>query len=327
MNNKINAKHLERAAYVYIQQSSLQQVRQNSESGRRQYELQDLARELGFAEVVIIDEDLGISGAGHHERPGFGRLLAAVCDGRVGAVLAMEASRLARNNRDWHHLIDLCVLTETLVLDAEGIYDPRLLNDRLLLGLKGTTSEFELGLLRQRAQEAYRQKVLRGEVLTIVPIGFVRSHSNRIEMTPDREVQEAVRRVFSDFERFGTLRQVLLWYHQENITIPVARAGQDGSRTVWRLPNYGLPCSLFPFRLNLEVEGDRVADLHWRGSKETKLNVTGTKVGGYVVKLRLYSQVAEMRIWTEGRRFENHDKLRNLSPKLLHSPREIPNRR
>jgi len=327
MNNKINAKHLERAAYVYIQQSSLQQVRQNSESGRRQYELQDLARELGFAEVVIIDEDLGISGAGHHERPGFGRLLAAVCDGRVGAVLAMEASRLARNNRDWHHLIDLCVLTETLVLDAEGIYDPRLLNDRLLLGLKGTMSEFELGLLRQRAQEAYRQKVLRGEVLTIVPIGFVRSHSNRIEMTPDREVQEAVRRVFSDFERFGTLRQVLLWYHQENITIPVARAGQDGSRTVWRLPNYGLPCSLFPFRLNLEVEGDRVADLHWRGSKETKLNVTGTKVGGYVVKLRLYSQVAEMRIWTEGRRFENHDKLRNLSPKLLHSPREIPNRR
>ena len=327
MNNKINAKHPERAAYVYIRQSSLQQVRQNSESGRRQYALQDLARELGFAEVVVIDEDLGISGAGHHERPGFGRLLAAVCDGRVGAVLAMEASRLARNNRDWHHLIDLCVLTETLVLDAEGIYDPRLLNDRLLLGLKGTMSEFELGLLRQRAQEAYRQKVLRGEVLTIVPIGFVRSHSNRIEMTPDREVQEAVRRVFSDFERFGTLRQVLLWYHQENITIPVARAGQDGSRTVWRLPNYGLPCSLFPFRLNLEVEGDRVADLHWRGSKETKLNVTGTKVGGYVVKLRLYSQVAEMRIWTEGRRFENHDKLRNLSPKLLHSPREIPNRR
>jgi len=202
MNNKINAKHPERAAYVYIRQSSLQQVRQNSESGRRQYALQDLARELGFAEVVVIDEDLGISGAGHHERPGFGRLLAAVCDGRVGAVLAMEASRLARNNRDWHHLIDLCVLTETLVLDAEGIYDPRLLNDRLLLGLKGTMSEFELGLLRQRAQEAYRQKVLRGEVLTIVPIGFVRSHSNRIEMTPDREVQEAVRRVFSDFERF-----------------------------------------------------------------------------------------------------------------------------
>src|SRR6516162_2073777 len=124
MNDKIGAKHLERAAYVYIRQSTLQQVRQNLESSRRQYALQDRARELGFQEVVVIDEDLGVSGAGHRERPGFGRLLAAVCDGRVGAVLAMEASRLARNNRDWHHLIDLCVLTETLVVDAEGIYDP-----------------------------------------------------------------------------------------------------------------------------------------------------------------------------------------------------------
>jgi DNA invertase Pin-like site-specific DNA recombinase len=238
MNDKISAKQLERAAYVYIRQSSLQQVRHNLESGRRQYALQDRARELGFQEVVVIDEDLGISGAGHHERPGFGRLLAAVCDGRVGAVLAMEASRLARNNRDWHHLIDLCVLTQTLVVDAEGIYDPRLLNDRLLLGLKGTMSEFELGILRQRAQEAYRQKVLRGEVLTKVPIGFIRSHSNRIEMTPDRQVQEAIRGVFRDFERFGTLRQVLLWYHQENITIPLASVGEGMQRTVWRLPNY-----------------------------------------------------------------------------------------
>ncbi len=127
---------------------------------------------------------------------------------------------------------------QTLVVGAEGIYDPGLLNDRLLLGLKGTLSEFELGILRERAQEAYRQKVLRGEVLTIVPVGFVRSHSNRIEMTPDREVQEAVRRVFSDFERFGTLRQLLLWYHPEKITIPVARAGEAGRPMVWRLPNY-----------------------------------------------------------------------------------------
>ena len=174
MNDKISAKHLERAAYVYVRQSSLQQVRNNQESNRRQYALQDRASELGFGNVVIIDEDLGISGAGHHDRPGFSRLLTAICDGRVGAVFAMEASRLARNNRDWHHLIDLCVLTQTLVVDAEGIYDPRLLNDRLLLGLKGTMSEFELGILRQRAQEAYRQKVLRGEVLTKVPIGFIR---------------------------------------------------------------------------------------------------------------------------------------------------------
>ena len=241
MNDKISAKHLERAAYVYIRQSSLQQVRHNQESNRRQYALQDRASELGFRNVVLIDEDLGISGAGHHDRPGFSRLLTAVCDGRVGAVFAIEASRLARNNRDWHHLIDLCVLTQTLVVDAEGIYDPRLLNDRLLLGLKGTMSEFELGILRQRAQEAYRQKVLRGEVLTKVPIGFIRhQHSNRIEMTPDREVQEAIRGVFSHFERFGTLRQVLLWYHQENITLPHLHVseGEGEQRTVWSLPTY-----------------------------------------------------------------------------------------
>jgi DNA invertase Pin-like site-specific DNA recombinase len=237
MNDKITAKHLERSAYVYIRQSSLQQVRNNQESRRRQYALEDRARELGFSNVVIIDEDLGVSGTGHRERPGFGRLLAAVCDGEVGAVLALEASRLARNNRDWHHLIDLCVFTETIVVDAEGVYDPRLLNDRLLLGLKGTMSEFELGILRQRAQEAYRQKVFRGEILTKVPIGYLRSDSTSgIEMTPDREVQEAIRGVFFHFERLGTLRQVLLWYHQEKIALPVARNGVES--VLWQLPNY-----------------------------------------------------------------------------------------
>jgi DNA invertase Pin-like site-specific DNA recombinase len=175
MNDKITSKHLERAAYVYIRQSTLQQVRHNLESNRRQYGLETRARELGFTTVVIVDDDLGISGAGHRERLGFARLLTAVCNGEVGGVFALEASRLARNNRDWHHLIDLCVFTETVVVDAEGIYDPRVLNDRLLLGLKGTMSEFELGLLRQRAQECYRQKVFRGEVLTAVPVGSLLS--------------------------------------------------------------------------------------------------------------------------------------------------------
>ena len=116
MNDKINSKHLERVAYVYIRQSTLQQVRNNLESGRRQYALEDRAKALGFKSVVVIDEDLGITGTGSRERPGFGRLLAAVCNGEVGAVFALEASRLARNNRDWHHLIDLCVLTETIVV-------------------------------------------------------------------------------------------------------------------------------------------------------------------------------------------------------------------
>ena len=240
MNEKISSNHLERAAYIYIRQSSLHQVQHNVESSRRQYALKDRALLLGFEAVIVVDDDLGVSGAGNQERPGFSRLLAAVCNGEVGAVFALEASRLARNNRDWHHLIDLCVLTKTLVIDADGIYDPRLLNDRLLLGLKGTMSEFELGLLRQRAQEAYRQKILRGEVLTRVPIGYVRKGSTGIEITPDRQVQDAIRSLFVRFTNRGSLRQVLLWYHEEKVLFPVSRK-RDGIDSVeWLLPNYQL---------------------------------------------------------------------------------------
>lgn len=238
MIDKINDHHLSRSAFVYIRQSTLQQVRNNTESGRRQYALEGRAKELGFKTVVVIDEDLGISGTGSHERPGFAKLLAAVCNGEVGAVFALEASRLARNNRDWHHLIDLCVLTETIVVDAEGVYDPRLLNDRMLLGLKGTMSEFEIGVLRQRAQEAYRQKVQRGEVLTLVAIGYERSGAGGIEMTPDRQIQEAVRSLFQRFEALGTLRQALLWYHQEQITFPRRHRNQGVTTIEWRLPDY-----------------------------------------------------------------------------------------
>ncbi len=141
MSTKIHPSHLQRDAYVYVRQSTGHQVRAHPESQRRQYALADQARGLGFAHVMVIDEDVGRSGTGRHERPGFGPLLAAVCEGRVGAVFALEASRLARNNRDWHHLIDLCALTETLLIDDDGIYDPRQLNDRLVLGMKGSMAE------------------------------------------------------------------------------------------------------------------------------------------------------------------------------------------
>ena len=136
MNDKIKPGHLQRAAYVYVRQSSAHQVRHHQESRQRQYALADRARDMGFAKTVIIDEDQGKSGSGLQDRPGFGELLTAVCRGATGAVFALEASRLARNNRDWYHLIDLCALTETLIIDGDGVYDPRELNDRLLLGLK-----------------------------------------------------------------------------------------------------------------------------------------------------------------------------------------------
>ena len=238
MNEKIQQHHIDRTAYVYVRQSSMYQVRNHLESQRRQYALVQLAQEKGFPRVEVIDEDQGRSGSGSQERPGFGRLLAVVCRGEVGAVFALEASRLARNNRDWHHLIDLCAMTETLVIDEEGIYDPRRPNDRLLLGLKGTMSEFELELLRQRAREAFRQKMQRGEVLSQVPIGYVRTEDNRIEMIPDHQVQEAIRGIFSKFEELGSVRQVLLWYRQQKIPVPTLTPESGHRDIVWHLPVY-----------------------------------------------------------------------------------------
>ena len=145
MSAKIAADHLARGAVVYVRQSTTTQVHGNLESQRRQYALADAARAAGFSSVTVIDDDLGRSGSGLAARPGFQRLVAEICAGAVGAVFCLEASRLARNGRDWHHLLDLCALTGALVIDPDGVHDPRLMNDRLLLGLKGTMSEYELG--------------------------------------------------------------------------------------------------------------------------------------------------------------------------------------
>jgi DNA invertase Pin-like site-specific DNA recombinase len=231
---KIRPSHQERMALVYVRQSSMHQVRHNLESQGRQYELADLARKLGFASVTVIDEDQGCSGGGVVERCGFTRLLDLVFQGQVGAVFALEASRLARNNREWHQLVDLCAVAEALVIDHDGVYDPRLLNDRLLLGLKGTMSEFELGLLRQRAKEAFLRKVKRGVVMTRVPAGYVRTEDDRMEMNPDRRVQQAVHGLFDSFRRLGSARQVLLHYLKEQLELPSENLGE----TIWVKPAY-----------------------------------------------------------------------------------------
>jgi excisionase family DNA binding protein len=233
MNDKLQAEHLRRAAYVYVRQSTAQQVRTHRESQQRQYGLADRARQLGFARVVVIDEDLGKSGSGLVERPGFGQLLAAICGGEAGAVLALEASRLARNNRDWHHLLDLCAMTDTLLIDDRGVYDPKQANDRLLLGLQGTMSEFELSLFRQRARQAFEHKVQRGHALWEVPVGFVRSDDDRCEQIPDRQVQQAVAGVFRKFRELGSARQTTLWYRDQQILLPQVRPGTAGREITW----------------------------------------------------------------------------------------------
>ena len=239
MSEKIRSEHLQRGAFVYVRQSTPYQVRNHLEGKERQYALAERAKQLGFSKVVVIDEDLGRSGSGSQERMGFGRLLASVCQGLAGAVFALEASRLARNNRDWHHLVDLCALAETLLIDSDGIYDPRSLNDRLLLGLKGSMAEFELGLLRQRARAAFEQKVSRGFTMWEVPIGFIRTEEGRIEKTPDRQVQQAIATVFQKFHQLGSARQATIWFREEQIPLPHVKGGTAGKEVFWALPSSG----------------------------------------------------------------------------------------
>jgi excisionase family DNA binding protein len=235
---KITPDHLARSAYVYIRQSTADQLLHNAESRRRQYALQERARQLGWADVVVIDHDLGRSGSGV-SRPGFERLLAAICEGRVGAVFAIEASRLARNGRDWHTLIEFCGLVGTLLVDEDGVYEPRHPNDRLLLGIKGTMSELELSLLRQRSLEALKQKARRGELFLTVAIGYVKVRHNRIEKDPDRRIREALDLVFRKFAEVQSIRQVHLWLRHERISLPaVTYTVQDGRSIVWKLPVY-----------------------------------------------------------------------------------------
>jgi len=238
VNAKLTADHLKRRAIVYIRQSSPIQVANNLESQRRQYALADQARQLGFQQVEVMDEDLGRSGSGQVDRPGFARLVAEVCTGGVGAVFCVEASRLARNGRDWHHLIELCGLVRALVVDPDGVYDPGLLNDRLLLGLKGTMSEFELNLLRQRCQEAIRQKARRGELQFAPPVGYRWAPNGKVEMDPDQRLRQAIELVFSKMAELGSARQVLLWFRGEKVSLPALMYGESGRELVWKLPVY-----------------------------------------------------------------------------------------
>jgi DNA invertase Pin-like site-specific DNA recombinase len=216
MNPKITSDHLARGAVVYVRQSTVTQIAENTESQRRQYALVEAARTAGFASVQTIDDDLGRSGSGLMDRPGFQKLVALVCAGSVGAVYCIEASRLARNGRDWHHLIDLCALVGAVVVDGDGAYDPRLVNDRLLLGLKGTMSEYELSLLRQRGLAARDSKAKRGELRFTLPPGFCWSDAGRIEMDPDERVSGVIRLVL--VPRAG----------QRAAGVPVGEAGGAG---------------------------------------------------------------------------------------------------
>jgi len=220
---------LKRKAVVYVRQSTQTQVQTNLESQRRQYDLVNEARRRGFVNVEVIDDDLGRSASGTVARPGFDRLVAWLCAGEVGAVLCFDASRLARNGRDWHHLLELCGLVEARVIDMDGVYDPCRPNDRLLLGMKGSISEFELGVLRARMSDAARAKAQRGELRISVPIGYVWHRDMGLGFDPDLRLQEAIRLIFARFRKLGSARQVLLSLKADQVHFP---RPSDGKKLV-----------------------------------------------------------------------------------------------
>jgi len=237
--SKIQPSHLQRAAFVYLRQSSPSQVEQNRESTARQYALAERARHLGWSPqlVVIVDEDLGLSGSSTHKRSGFARLTSEVALAHVGIVLVLEVSRLARNNADWYRLLELCGVTDTLLGDSDGVYHPALFNDRLLLGLKGTMSEAELHVLRARLDGGIRNKAARGELRRGLPVGFVWGEGDgEILFHPDEAVTGAIRTVFERFAEFGSARRVWLWFRSEKLPFPL----QDGpgGQVRWVAPTY-----------------------------------------------------------------------------------------
>jgi len=239
MSDKIKPQHLSRKAILYVRQSSPYQVLNNLESQKLQYAMEARLRSLGWSEVEIIDEDLGRSAGGSVTRSGFERMMAQVCLGEVGAVCAREVSRFARNNREWQQLVEVCRMVDTLLVDQETVYSPRLGNDRLLLGLKGTLNEYELDLLRQRASEARVEKARRGELISHCPVGFVQDKDDDedglLQKDPDERIRRTIELIFAKFLEVGSARQTLLWFMENDLTIPARTIRGD---VHWRRPTY-----------------------------------------------------------------------------------------
>ncbi len=237
-SEKVTSGHLARDAYVYVRQSTPSQVIQHTESLARQYELRERAQALGWPahQVVVIDADLGRSGADATARTGFRELVADVGLGKVGIVLGIEVSRLARNNADWYQLLDLCALTDTLIADADGIYHPADFNDRLVLGLKGTMSEAELHLIRSRLTAGLQHKAAKGELRQGLPVGFDYDQDDHVVLAADEAVREAITTVFRRFAELRSARQVVIALREDGLQLPRRRNGHP--RITWTAATY-----------------------------------------------------------------------------------------
>ena len=236
-DERLTTTHRARLAYVYVRQSSVNQVRQHQESTELQYRLVDRAIGLGWPaeRVHVIDEDLGKSGAGGADRHGFQKLIAEIGLGNAGLVVSLDASRLARNNRDWHQLLELCSVFGVLIADGERLYDPRVYHDRLLLGLSGIMSEAELHQIRLRLHQGERQKAARGELRLPLPAGLAYDRTGAIILNPDEEVQARLRLVFAKFRELQSVRSVMRYLRRNGLSLPVRPLlGPSPHEVVWR---------------------------------------------------------------------------------------------
>jgi DNA invertase Pin-like site-specific DNA recombinase len=316
IRSKIDTQHLARLAVVYVRQSSARQVRENVESTQLQYDLARLAESYGWPDscIEIIDDDLGVSGRSLEGRSGFRRLLAEISLEHVGIVMGIEMSRLARNCRDWHQLLELCAVFGTLLGDADGIYNPREHNDRLLLGLKGTMSEAELHVLRSRLDAGKKNKAKRGEYVGEAPLGYVRTRDG-VELEPDVQAQGVVRLLFDKFAELGSAHAVLKFFHKEGVRI--GRRFPNGPRPgemTWRRANRStiLYVLRHPIYAGAYVYG-RSKCLTARGSKETRRTVQ-RRVGRDEWEVLIRDKVPAYITWEQWER--NQLKLRENSTRF-----------
>jgi DNA invertase Pin-like site-specific DNA recombinase len=257
--HKITQAHTSRRADIYIRQSTPHQVMHNLESQKRQYDLVEKAKSLGFNHVEVIDTDLGVSGGVAADRQGFRKLVADVGLNKVGAVFGLELSRLSRNNTDLYQLLDLCAIFNTLVVLEDGIYNPTLADDRMLLGLKGTLSEAEISTMTHRMNEGKKNKARRGELIHGLPVGLIKTAENKIEKRPDKRIQETIAQVFSKFSECLSVRQTFMWFVQEGVEVPSISNKNNSAEIEWKIPGYTTMYNIItnPFYAGAYVYGRR----------------------------------------------------------------------
>jgi DNA invertase Pin-like site-specific DNA recombinase len=271
LNEKITASHLKRLAYCYVRQSTLKQVFENTESTKRQYALRDQAIALGWpvVQIITVDSDLGETATSVVDRQGFQKLVTEVSLGRVGLVMGLEVSRLARNNADWARLLEICAITDTLILDEEGIYNPRDFNDRLLLNMKGTFSEIELHVLRSRLRGGILSKARRGELKTRLPTGFVYDHNDKVIIDPDKQIQQSIRLFFDIFQRTGAAFATVKAFATDDMKFPCRmHLGPDKGKVKWQRLTSGRALSI--------LNNPRFAGAYYYGRQRSRVNVDGS---------------------------------------------------